>query len=339
MVGGMENLSYHLTTEFPGEKKIIALRRSQKHLVWFLPYVVLYVACISWKYDVIHLGDALLAIVGLIPRKLFRRKIIINLHGLDLTYQPRFYQWYLRTFLQAGAYVAISSHTASIAHARGLKNVRVIPVGLEDRWFSIKRGVDMDGEILRWARGRPVIITFGRLVPRKGAAWFLKNVLPQLHSAVYLIVGTGPDEHVLKTAIRVLHLEDRVRLLGELPDEQLFRAMRTSDIFVMPNIPTAGDVEGFGIVAIEAAAVGLPVVASNLEGIPDAIHPNLNGILVTPGDTEGYLQAIRSLLDHESTRRDLGARARQYTREHFSWQHIVEEYVDAFSSALRGFAV
>src|SRR5450432_133954 len=87
-IGGMESLSYALTTGYPEPKTIIALRRSQKHLIWFLPYVIVRVALLAPRYDVIHLGDALLCVAGFVPRVVFRRKVAISVHGLDLTF-PR----------------------------------------------------------------------------------------------------------------------------------------------------------------------------------------------------------------------------------------------------------
>src|SRR3954471_8649672 len=77
-IGGMESLSHGLTTGFPEPKTIIALGRSQRHLVWFLPYVIARVALTAHRYDVIHLGDALLCSAGLVPRVLLKRKVAVS---------------------------------------------------------------------------------------------------------------------------------------------------------------------------------------------------------------------------------------------------------------------
>jgi hypothetical protein len=118
-LGGMESLSHGLTTGFPEPKTIIALGRSQKHLVWFLPYVIARLAFTAHRYDVVHLGDALLSVAGFVPRVIHRRKLAISVHGLDLTFPLRLYQLYLRLFLRGDAFNANSESTRRLAEARG----------------------------------------------------------------------------------------------------------------------------------------------------------------------------------------------------------------------------
>src|SRR5262249_19596440 len=108
MVGGMEALSYFLTTGFPEPKKIVSLGRAQLHLSWFLPSAPLRVALTAPFYDVVHLGDPVLAVVGVVPRFLFRRPVMVTVHGLDITFESKLYQWYSRRFLRGSAYLAIS---------------------------------------------------------------------------------------------------------------------------------------------------------------------------------------------------------------------------------------
>jgi len=83
-----ESLSYGLTSGFPEPKTTIALGRSQAHLIWFLPYVIVRVAFSASRYDVIHLGDAMLSVAGLVPRAFLKRKVAVSVHGLDLTFGP-----------------------------------------------------------------------------------------------------------------------------------------------------------------------------------------------------------------------------------------------------------
>ena len=116
-------------------------------------------------------------------------------------------------------------------------------------------------------------------MPRKGVAWFLETVFPRLvacHLPVqYVVVGTGSDlEHARSlTMAGSSALQKRVHLLGYLPEIQLRTVYAAADVFVMPNLLVSGDVEGFGLVALEAAAYALPVVAVALQGIRDAVVP------------------------------------------------------------------
>jgi phosphatidylinositol alpha-1,6-mannosyltransferase len=93
-----------------------------------------------------------------------------------------------------------------------------------------------------------------------------------------------------------LGLADNLRLLGPCDDETLSQAYSASDVHVFPVRETRGDVEGFGMVAIEAAAHGLPTVAFATGGIPDSVRHGLNGFLIRPGDYAGFAERVCELL-------------------------------------------
>lgn len=331
MVGGMENLSYQLTTGFRSPKSILSLGRSQKHLVWFLPFATLRTAAEARHHDVVHLGDALLGIVGLIPR-LLGRPVAVTVHGLDLTYRSRVYQWYLRRFLNASAYIAVSESTRAIAVSRGLSPVHVIPNGVAEAFFELTRVPEADPQVFEKQAGKTVLLTVGRLVPRKGVAWFVRHVLPELPDALYVVVGSGPERDAIERAAREAAVADRVLILGKVSEHRLHNLLRASDIFVMPNVPVKGDVEGFGIVAVEAAAAGLPVVAARVDGIPDAVHDGENGVLVAPGDARAFVTALRALVESSAARLELGRRAREYTRHRNGWPSILARHEQLFLS-------
>jgi glycosyltransferase involved in cell wall biosynthesis len=332
-IGGMESLSYGLTTGFPEPKTTIALRRSQKHLIWFLPYATLRVALTAHRYDVIHLGDAMLGIVGLVPR-LLKRKVAVSVHGLDLTFRPRLYQAYLTLFLRGDVFIANSASTQRIAERKGLSPVRTILIGVPARYFGVVRGRQRDAELEQRAAGRVVLVTLGRLVRRKGAAWFVRHVLPKLTNVLYVLIGVGPDHDEIARAARESGTSDALWLAGSVSDQRLLDLLGSSDVFVMPNIVVPGNVEGFGIVAIEAAASGLPVVAARLEGIPDAISEGQNGSLVEPEDSAAYVEELSVLIADEAERRRRGEQGRAFTEQHCSWPQIIAEYVTLFGELL-----
>jgi phosphatidylinositol alpha-1,6-mannosyltransferase len=169
--------------------------------------------------------------------------------------------------------------------------------------------------------------TNGRLVRRKGVLWFIDNVLPELvqqdPSILYLVSGNGKDREVIEAAIADKGMGDYVKLLGRVSNELLYLLYNVADLFVMPNIPVAKDMEGFGLVALEAASCGALVVASNLEGIPDAIIDGKNGRLVQPGDVDAFVTTIL----HELQGRSLSRQAvRDYTITNCSWSQKAAEY-------------
>ncbi len=329
-LGGMESLSWGLTTGFPEPKTIIALGRSQKHLVWFLPYAFVRVALTAFRYDVIHLGDAVLSPLGLIPRFVFRRPVAVSVHGLDMTFRNPLYQAYLKLFLRAEAFIANSESTKRIAERRGLSPVRAITIGVPASYFAIERRADADAELAQRREGRVVLLTVGRLVKRKGVAWFVRHVLPRLDNALYLVIGVGPEKEAIERAAAETGTTHRLWLAGQVPDERLPKMLAASDVFVMPNIEVPGDVEGFGIVAIEAAASGLPVVAARLEGIPDAIADGQNGTLVASADASAFVAAVGRLVDDATTRTREGEQGRKYTEGMNAWPRIVAQYAELF---------
>jgi phosphatidylinositol alpha-1,6-mannosyltransferase len=119
-----------------------------------------------------------------------------------------------------------------------------------------------------------------------------------------------------------LGLEKRVLLLGRVSNATRKILLNAADIFIMPNITVADDVEGFGIVVLEAGSCGLPVVASNIQGIKDAVTQGQNGYLVEEGDAAGFAKKIQSMdLDKEVVRKHVIAR--------YSWEEIYLEYQNA----------
>jgi phosphatidylinositol alpha-1,6-mannosyltransferase len=112
-------------------------------------------------------------------------------------------------------------------------------------------------------------------------------------------------------------------------------AYNTADLLVMPNIPVPGDAEGFGLVALEAASAGLPVVASDLEGIPDAVVQNDTGILVPPGNASAWVSTLTNLLGNQSARHRIRERAPDVVRERFSWDQRSQQILDALGLLVR----
>ena len=135
---------------------------------------------------------------------------------------------------------------------------------------------------------------------------------------------------VIQQLVTQKNLQQHVHLLGRINDILLEQLYAGSDLFIMPNLPLAGDAEGFGFVAIEAAAAGLPVMASNIEGIPSAIHHQKNGLLLPSGNARAYIQAIHSFAD-EKKRIVFGKQAQEYTLQHFQWKQVVEQYQTLFT--------
>jgi len=187
-------------------------------------------------------------------------------------------------------------------------------------------------------KDRKIIITIGRLVKRKGVGFFVSEVLTELvkefPDICYLVIGDGPERGNIEDIIRSNKMSSHAVLLGYVDDETLALVKEIASLFVMPNIPVEGDMEGFGIVALEAAVAGLPVVASRLEGIKEAVTDGENGILIEPGDAPGYINVLRRLLLDERYRMYLGEKGKAFAVSNFSWETIANRYYSIFEETI-----
>ena len=334
VTGGMENLSYQLTTNFSkvAETFIIANKRGKKNLPFFLIYAFFKGLFLSRQVDVVHLGDPVLSIVGWLIKYIYKKPVVVTLHGLDITYQSKIYQFYVAHFgKKFDRYICISRQTETEAKKNNFPNTTIIPIGI-GLPSQIRRSRDDLEKILKIDLSeKKVLLTVGRLVKRKGVQWFIENVLPNLgKNTVYIIVGEGEAKGDILRIASERKVSDQIFTLGRVSDEELKIIYSGVDIFVMPNIKVSGDMEGFGMVALEAAAYGLPVVASDMEGIKDAVQDGQNGLLVVPQDAAEYIRKINLLLTDNEYRKSFGQKSRQFVAENYNWDSIVQMYLQVF---------
>lgn len=333
-VGGVETQNYELSIWLAkyADLKLIANRRR-----WFLPFFLLYAplrATFSARnYDVILLGSGILGNTCWLVKKLTKKPVVIVTHGLDLTWKNNFYQklWVKHFIPSADKLIAVGNETISAGVERGIPAEKFIfiPNGVD----SEKNLVETTPAELEKILGQPtndrkILLTTGRLAKRKGVAWFIANVMPKLaENFLYVVVGAGPDKENIEQAIKKNNLGKRVIMLGYIPDEQRNILWNTANLFVQPNIKVAGDMEGFGISVIEAGACRLPVLASNLEGLKDAIKDCRNGFLVESGDASAYAAKINDLFANGNPRELFGETVRDFVTENYQWKNIAQTYL------------
>ena len=157
-----------------------------------------------------------------------------------------------------------------------------------------------------------------RLSPEKGFAYLLRALGLLRDRGIDLevvLAGDGPSRVELERLTDDLRLRDRVRFLGEVAHSDVPAVLADLDIFTMPSTW-----EGFGVSALEASAMELPVVASNIHGIPDVVIDGETGILVPPTDVEALATAIERLAVNAELRRAMGAAGRAYVTREYRWQ-------------------
>lgn len=277
---------------------------------------------------------------GVLQRHGVRTAAIV--HGLDVTTPFPPYQWFVpRVFDALDAVFPVSRATKQACRERGAgaEQLCVIPNGIDVERFH--RPNDRTNARMRLGQGLEVsppppppdaflLCSVGRHVKRKGFHWFVDTVMPRLPENVhYWIAGDGPHTDAIQDAIESHRLHPRVRLLGRISNDNLARLYRGSDLFIMPNVPVQGDMEGFGVVLLEAAQCGTPAVASRLEGIQDVISEGENGHLVTPEAPEAFVAAIRRYYDNPEQLAPAARRAATYTTNRFGWASVADTYCSA----------
>ncbi|MEB3329207.1 MAG: glycosyltransferase family 4 protein [Candidatus Sericytochromatia bacterium] len=222
------------------------------------------------------------------------RRVVVA-HGLDVVWRPAAYQRRVCEVLpRFDAVLAISEATRQACLARGVPPDRcqVVPPPVRPGPVVADRG-RLEATLGLGLGGRAIVLLLGRLVPRKGALWFLEAVVPRLpEEALVLVAGEGPEAARLAEQVRAGGLAGRVVLLGRVNDDTRALLYGTADALAMPNLPTAGDMEGFGLVAVEAAMAGLPVVAADVEGLRDAVPPSPIAWRVPAGDGAAFAHAL-----------------------------------------------
>lgn len=171
------------------------------------------------------------------------------------------------------------------------------------------------------ASASPVVLSVGRIDPRKGQDQMLQAlplIREQFPSCEYWIVGSGPSEDLLRKRIREDPALSAVRLFGKVSDADLREIYSRCSVLALPSREARGEREGFGLVFLEAALFGKPVVAGRVGGVSDAVLHGRTGLLVDPEDPAAIARAVVRLLGDESLRRRMGLRAWERVHRRFA---------------------
>ncbi len=354
-VGGIENQNYDLSVWLGkiAQVKIIANRKGRWFLPFFAPYALCYALLNLKKFDAILLGDGVLSFIGFFIKIFSQKPVLSVIHGLDVNYNSAslgvwyekfliilYQKLWVKTFLPSlDRFIAVGNETVRVLQGINVPKEKIvfIPNGIDPgKYKTDATRADLEKFLKEDLNGKKIIMTSGRLAKRKGVAWFIRNVMPSLpENVLYIVAGDGPDRENIKIAVKETNLEEKVRTIGYMGDSVRDMLFHTCDIFVQPNIKIAGDLEGFGISVIEAAFCGIPVIASNLEGLKDAIKDNQNGFLIETADAEGFSKKIKELLEDENYRKDFGKRASQYVLENLSWEKISKIYLEEIEKTVK----
>lgn len=359
-IGGMERLNWHIAAELAkfGAVRVIAPQGAAAHLpagvvgreVPLTPLARFFTAAAwlalrearAFRPDVALAGSGLTAPLALLAARACGARAAAYVHGLDLTVPHPLYRALWRPALRRmHTLIANSQATAAMAQAIGIapERIRIVHPGVAipapdpaaRQRFRAQHGIAPDA---------PLLLSVGRLTARKGVLEFVRDVLPLIAKhqpeVMLAVVGDVPEHALFATAqtpqaiqaaAQAAGLAERLRFLGARFGQALSDAYFAADVHVFPVREIPNDPEGFGMVAVEAAAHGLPTVAYATGGVVDAVADGMSGRLVFPDDAQGFAQAILEVLSGGVTADSCRAFAQR-----FVWPRFGESLLEVLSS-------
>jgi phosphatidylinositol alpha-1,6-mannosyltransferase len=340
--GGVANYYGYLVKYWPQPENIFVLNNNKNKLIninlpilkWLPAFFELKKAVSKNKIDHIIVGNILpLGIVLLILIKFFNIKFSIILHGTDIAYaqKSKRKKWLAgQIFLKAENIICNSTFTSGLIkdyYDNYKKKVIIINPGIDTALQisnideqKIKFKYNLDDKI--------ILFSLSRLIRRKGIDKVIESlpeILNKIDNLVYVIAGTGPDEHELKIRAaelikKIPSLKNKIIFLGKISEEAKWAWLSISDIFILPSREEDGNLEGFGIVYLEASLAGKPVIAGNHGGVSDAVIGHKTGLLVNPQSEQEIQQAILKLVKDKDLRIKLGEQGRKRVMNEFDWK-------------------
>lgn len=310
----------------------------RESLIWPTPNLERDLERIAADVDAIVVG-ATLPMVFSVNR--IGKPVIVHTHGLEFAGSrlPL-----ARQVLRAGLAPATLTTVITEFSARALRSVTNGAIA------RVRTGVDvsrfdptLDGSRFRGRYGlgdRPVIGFVSRLVPRKGADQLIR-VLPELRARIpgvtLLIVGDGPDRKRLEGLAGAQAVpSSAIVFTGPIPSEELPHAYAAADVFAMPcrSRQLGLEVEGLGMVYLEAQAMGRPVITGDSGGAPEAIDPGVTGFTVNGTNRSQLRDTLERILIDRNAAREMGRRGRAFVETQYNWDRIAERYLDELTARI-----
>jgi colanic acid/amylovoran biosynthesis glycosyltransferase len=304
---------------------------SMRLLYWAIPMLK------KEPYDIIHCHSAIVGVNGILLREIgaIQGKIITSFHGGDVSWQPKLYgkNVYKPLFKNGDWFTSNTKFTAETARELGCppEKISILPVGLDVPLYSFEpRYLNPDEPVK--------IITVARLVEKKGIEYAIAavaKVLKTYPNIIYKIVGEGHLREPLEKLIAELGVSEKVHLLGWMTQDEVRKLYADSHIFILSSVTAAdGDKEGQGLVLQEAQAMGLPVLSTLHNGIPDGVLDGESGFLVPEKDADASAEKLTYLIENPENWPEMGLAGRKFVEERYDINKLNDRLVKIYEQIL-----
>lgn len=284
---------------------------------------------------------------GLWLRRWFGIPYIVYAHGNEIcsiVSAPEDHVLARQVLARAERVVAVSRFTAGLVERSGIgaDRITVVHPGCDVEAYGPETtDPELPGRLLGGRSGNRVVLTTGNLVERKGHDMVIRalpQVIEKVPEVTYLIVGDGYYRADLERLARALGVDDHVVFAGRVNDSELPAIYALADVFIMASRQRveANDVEGFGLVYLEASASSTPVIGGRSGGIPEAIVEGVTGLLVDPMDPADIGRALTRCLTEPGLSTKLGRAGAEWVRREFSWPKVVDRMQRVLTETVTG---
>ncbi len=265
--------------------------------------------------------------------------LVVSLHGSDVYVAETVAPARLAAraaFRRAGFVTACSDDLARRAIALGADPSRIetVPYGVDVDRFRPRAAARSEWRSrLGIAADVPLVFAAGRLVRKKGFEYLI-DALPEVPFAILALAGQGTLEKELRARASVAGVSERVRFLGDVPQDAVAEFLAEADVVVAPSVrDDSGNVDGFPNFVLEALASATPLVTTGAGGIGAVAHSDRTAIVVPERDADALAAALRRVIADPAAARAIGDRGRALVREEFGWDRTAQRFEAAYARA------
>lgn len=276
--------------------------------------------------------------VALLLKKIYKIPYILSFHGMDIMIsQKKLRKKILIKYIAKNAdkIICNSEFTKNLALKYLPIRQKTIQVIYPCSNISADLNIDSSDLINKYKlTNKKVVLSVGRLVKRKGfdnAIKALPAILKEFPDLIYVIIGSGAEKSYLQNLIKEKHLEKNVLILENINNVDLAKFYNLCSIFLNPARNIAGDVEGFGLVYLEAAAFGKPAICGNQGGEREAVLHNITGIIIDPENIQQISDSVIKLLKSPELAKELGKNGQERVLNDFQWKkqaNILDKFLN-----------